>query len=301
MPARFPLPIILSTVTLLTTLASQGAAFKVLCVGLGDSNHPGTGAGGNKAVVEISAGQDYTVDAVTDLGKLTDAGLAQYQVMIWTMAWPGNFPQSAKDATRKFVESGKGWIGFHVAGLTGISNPEWQWYLDWMGGGAFKGHPATRQNGTVKTDPGSTSHPALAGIPASWVIHEEWYSWNKSARGAADIKILATVDETTYNPGGSNMPGDHPILWSNTKYGPMIYCALGHEPAAYANENVRKFLSNAIPWAAKTTSSAVSPRIGLPDAGVTPVLRWDGQGLRLLRGGSGLDLRGRVLPAFPAP
>lgn len=284
---------------LLTASLSHSAAFKVLCIGLGDPNHPGTGAAGNKAVQEIAAGKDFTVDAVTDMGKVTEAGLAEYRVMIWTMAWPGNFSAATQSAVQKFVESGKGLISFHVSGLTGISNPEWQWYMDLMGGGTFKGHPATRQNGTVKMEASAADHPALAGIPATWVIHEEWYSWNKSAREAANIRILATVDESTYSPGGSNMPGDHPVMWSNTRYGPHIYTAMGHEPEAFSNANMRKLLANAIPWAAKTTSTAVTPNLA-PARKETPALRWDGHALRLLGAVSALDLRGRAMPATQA-
>jgi type 1 glutamine amidotransferase len=270
--------------------AQANPKFKVLCIGLPDPNHPQTGAAGIKAVQEIAMGQDYTVDAITDMGKVDDAFLAPYQVIVCVMAWQGEWPKPAQAAFEKFAEAGKGWIGFHVSGLVGISNPEWTWYQNWLGGITFKGHPGTRQTGTVKVEASAVSHPALAGVPASFSIHEEWYAWNKSPRGQPDIAILATVDETSYDPQGTGMGKDHPVMWSNTKYGPMIYTSLGHEPEAFGNAAVRKFLANAIPWAAKSSVAAVSPGLRMPAGGETPMLRWDGHRLTvssLSPGGSG--------------
>lgn len=271
--------------------------FKVLVVGQPDDNHPQTGAAGIKAMKEIAAGQDYAVDAVTDLSKFTDAGLAEYQVMVCVMSWPGAWPKPAQAAFEKFIQSGKGWLGFHVCGLTGVSNPEWAWYQEWLGGVSFKSHPATRQNGTVKIEAGAAGLPALAGVPASFSIHEEWYAWTKSPRGAANIQILATVDEGTYAPGGSGMGSDHPVMWSNTKYGPMIYTSLGHEPEAFANANVRKYLANAIPWAAAGgVGVGIAPWIR---PGQTPVLRREG-GMLVFAGGRpegpAADAAGRASP-----
>ena len=283
--------------------ALAAAPFKVLVVGLPDDNHPQTGAAGIKAVQEIAAGQDYTVDAITDITKVNDAFLAPYQVMVCVMAWPGDWPKAVQASFEKYIQSGKGWIGFHVSGLVGISNPEWTWYQDWLGGVSFKGHPATRQNGNVKVEAAATADAALAGIPAQFSIHEEWYAWTKSPRGAPDIKILAAVDEGTYDPGGSAMGKDHPVMWSNGKYGPMIYTSLGHEPEAFANANVRKFLANAIPWAAKATPAAARPTLGRPVPRETPVLRWEGGRLSLVFAGGArgaCDARGRAFSAsFP--
>lgn len=122
---------------------------------------------------------------------------------------------------------------------------------------------------------------------------------NHPRTGAAGIKavqeIAVGVDESSYSPGGSGMPGDHPVMWSNTRHGPMIYTALGHEPEAFANANVRRFLENAIPWAAQGGSTAA--RAGIGNAGEEiPVLRWAGGRLVYAGGrdaaGRGADRRG---------
>ena len=303
---------ILATLCVLSILASAvplraqaNPKFKVLVLGLPDSNHPQTGAAGIKAVQELSAGLDYTVDASTDYSKVNDATLANYQVILSVMAWQGEMPAASQKAFEKFIESGKGWMGFHTSTLAGISSPAWAWYDTWVGGITFKGHPATRMNGTVKQETDAASHPVLAGVPASFSIHEEWYAWNKSPRAGANIKVLATVDETSYQPAGTAMGADHPVLWSNTKYGPMLLTSLGHEPEAFSNANLRKILSNAIPWLAKSTVSAVSPTLQMKAARVAPAaLRWDGHRLTAVRSAApeaALDAMGRSLGILPAP
>ncbi len=283
-------------VTLCSALqpASAQAKFKVLVVGQPDDNHPQTGAAGIKAVQELAAGQDYTVDAATDLAKFTDAGLAPYSVVICVMSWPGAWPASAQAAFRKYIESGKGWMGFHVSTLAGIYPTPWPWYDTWVGGITFKGHPGARQNGTIKLETSALAHPVMAGMPASFSLHEEWYSWTTSPRGKPNISILAAVDESSYDPQGTGMGADHPVIWSNTQYGPMILTSLCHEPEAFASPNIRKLLGNAIVWAAKSNPDAVRPSLAAPAGRETPVLRW--MGGRLLFGGVG-DAPG---PAFGA-
>jgi uncharacterized protein len=287
------------------TTGQANPKFKVLVLGLPDSNHPQTGAAGIKAVQELSAGQDYTVDASTDYSKVNDATLANYQVILSVMAWQGEMPAASQQAFQKFIESGKGWMGFHTSTLAGIQSPAWAWYDTWVGGITFKGHPATRMNGTVKQETDAASHPVLQGVPASFSIHEEWYAWNKSPRAGANIKVLATVDESSYQPAGTAMGADHPVLWSNTKYGPMMLTSLGHEPEAFSNANLRKLIANAIPWLAKSTVTAVSPTLQMKAARTAPAaLRWDGHHLTAVRSAAPeapLDAMGRSLgiPARP--
>jgi type 1 glutamine amidotransferase len=271
------------------------AKFKVLVLGQPDDNHPQTGAAGIKAIQEIAAGQAYTVDAITDPGKITDAFLEPYAELIVVMGWQGEWSATTRNAIQKFVEAGKGWMGFHVSTLAGIYPTPWPWYDAWVGGITFKGHPATRQNGTIHVESTALDHPVLAGVPATFSLHEEWYAWTTSPRGKPDIAILATVDESTYDPGGTAMGKDHPVMWSNTKYGPMILTSLCHEPEAFSNANVRKFIANAIPWLAKSSSSAIAPRLA-PAARVTPVLRWDGKRLSFGLPARALDAAGRSFP-----
>jgi len=62
--------------------------------------------------------------------------------------------------------------------------------------------------------------------------------------------ILATADETTYNPGRSTMGADHPMVWTHcVGKGKVFYSAIGHSAATYQEPNHLRLLENAIAWA----------------------------------------------------
>ncbi|GAA2652400.1 hypothetical protein GCM10010400_05030 [Streptomyces aculeolatus] len=52
--------------------------------------------------------------------------------------------------------------------------------------------------------------------------------------------MLATVDESTYDPGEFAMGDDHPISWCSVDSGEKVWAtAMGHDAAAYAEEDFR--------------------------------------------------------------
>ena len=69
-------------------------------------------------------------------------------------------------------------------------------------------HSAILQ-GTAKV--ADKKHPSTAGLPDRWTRTEEWYNFNRSARG--DVHVLVTADESTYDAGPNRMGTDHPISW----------------------------------------------------------------------------------------
>lgn len=225
--------------------------FKVLVVNVPDSNHADSGNAGLAAIRELAATDNYTVDVCIDYGLFTDSYLAPYDVMVWVMAAPLTWTDTSKAAFEKYVRSGKGWIGLHVAGLTGISRTPWTWFEDYVGGLKFTGHPA-RQTATVKVDPAALAHPVMKGVSPSFSVFEEWYSWDKSPRARPGFTVLAGLDESSYNVGNLAMGSDHPFVWTNEQHGRMLFAGFGHEPAIYKDVNVRAMLRNAIVWAAET-------------------------------------------------
>ena len=42
----------------------------------------------------------------------------------------------------------------------------------------------------------------MAGLPAIWIREDEWYSFDRSVRGKPGFRVLATLDESTYERGG---------------------------------------------------------------------------------------------------
>jgi type 1 glutamine amidotransferase len=231
-------------------LAQQHPRARVLVVNVPDVNHADSGDAGVVAIKSLAAADGYDVDVCADYGVFSDAYLAPYDAMVWVMAAPLTWTDSSKAAFEKYVRSGRGFIGLHVAGLTGISKTPWPWFDAYLGGIVFKGHPA-RQTATVKIDSGAVNHPITKGVSPTFSLFEEWYSWNQSPRGRPGITVIAGLDESSYGVGNLAMGADHAFVWINEQYGRMMYAGFGHEPATYRDPNVRALLRNAILWAAE--------------------------------------------------
>lgn len=92
----------------------------------------------------------------------------------------------------------------------------------------------------------------------------EWYSWSNDLRTKPNIKILASVDPSSFplgtDPNQSWYSGYYPILWTNTQYR-MLYANFGHNAMDYAT-NTRlsstfasptqnRFLIDGLKWLAR--------------------------------------------------
>ncbi len=81
-------------------------------------------------------------------------------------------------------------------------------------------------SGTAKV--ADRKHPSGAGLPDRWTRTEEWYNFNRNARG--DVHVLVTADETTYDAGPSKMGIDHPISWCRNFEGGRVWATgMGHQ------------------------------------------------------------------------
>jgi uncharacterized protein len=189
----------------------------------------------------------FDIEFTDDADAINDENLKQYQVFVMLHLAPFDMTYSQQDALQRFIESGKGWVGIHAAGLTGkqfrTDAKYWQWFEDFMGGVRYSPHPAY-QKGTVAVE--DRRHPATKHLPARFEISDEWYEFNGNPRG--QTRILATADETTYKQYKS--VGDHPIIWTNERYRRAIYIAIGHDPSALENKAYRTLLRDSILWAA---------------------------------------------------
>jgi type 1 glutamine amidotransferase len=117
-----------------------------------------------------------------------------------------------------------------------------------MGGIRWKDYIATFAKGKVNVE--DKQHPVMKGVPASFLIQqEEWYTYDKSPR--ANVHVLASVDEASYEPQGKVKMGDHPVVWTNEHYKARnIYIFMGHSPNLFDNPAYTRLFSNAIFWAA---------------------------------------------------
>jgi type 1 glutamine amidotransferase len=202
---------------------------------------------------QVASENNFTIDYIENTDPINDEFLAKYQVFIQLNYPPYMWTDVAKAAFVKYIQEGKGggWIGFHHATLLGEFDgyPMWPWFSEFMGGIRYVNYIPGFAKATVSVE--AKTHPAMKGLPASFEVEkEEWYSYNKSPR--PNVKVLATVDESTYSPDSKiKMGGDHPVIWSNERMKARnIYIFMGHHPDLFKNEAFKTIFRNSIFWAA---------------------------------------------------
>ena len=132
-------------------------------------------------------------------------------------------------------------MGFHFSGfaLTPSAYPEnWPWYHQtFLGSGQYKSNTWRPTSAVLRIE--DPKHPIARKLPVT--IHSspnEWYRWENDLRNNADIKILASIDSTSFPLGTGPKPheiwhsGYYPVVWTNTKYN-MVYFNMGHNDMDY--------------------------------------------------------------------
>ncbi|HWD37740.1 MAG TPA: ThuA domain-containing protein [Fimbriimonas sp.] len=228
---------------------SQHPAFKVLVVASKAKDHLKMIAAARPFFAKLAADNNLSIDFTDDATAINDDNLKNYRVFVMLHLAPFDMTYSQQAAMQHFVEEGKGWVGVHAAGLTGkeFLDPQttyWDWFEGFMGGVLYSPHPAY-QHGTVIVQ--DRTHPATKNMPERFEMSDEWYEWDRSVRGNPDVRVLAVADESTYH---QNKPmGDHPVVWTNTKFRRMIYLSIGHDPSSLENKDYATLLRDSILWA----------------------------------------------------
>jgi len=163
---------------------------------------------------------------------------------------PYGWKPEAKTAFKAYIEEGQGgWVGLHHATLLGDfdGQPMWPWFSEFMGKIKYQNYIPTFVSGTVRVE--DKAHPCMKGLPETFAIaKEEWYTYDQSPR--ANVRVLASVDESTYSPPSAVRMGDHPGIWTNEHVPARnLYIFMGHGPWLLENEAYTTLLRNAILWA----------------------------------------------------
>jgi uncharacterized protein len=201
---------------------------------------------------KLAADSNFTIDYITKTDTISSKLLEKYQLFIQLDFPPYGWKADAVTAFENYIKKGKGgWIGLHHAALLGEFDgfPMWKWFSEFMGGIRFKNYIASFAKATVRIE--LPSHPCMKNLPAEFSINrEEWYTYDKSPR--AKVKVIASVDESTYMPDSQIKMGDHPVVWTNEKVKARnIYIFMGHGPDLFENSFYATLLRNAIFWAAQ--------------------------------------------------
>lgn len=217
----------------------------------------------NKWFHEMSKQHHFSFNTTSDWNQLNDTVLAKYQLVIFLDTRPDSLPQ--REAFRRYMENSGAWLGFHFAAfaLTPSAYPQnWDWYHnEFLGSGEYDGNTWRPTSAVLKLR--DKKHPVTKGLPATWKsAPNEWYKWKNDLRKNSSIKILLSVDSTSFPLGTGPKPheiwhsGNYAVAWTNTKYR-MVYFNMGHNDMDYGGTNKELSSSFQSEWQNKCILNAI--------------------------------------------
>lgn len=238
----------------------QAPDFKVIAFynGTWDAAHINFVKEANEWFPRTAAQNNFSYTATTNWELLANGGVNEYQVVLFL----DDAPQSAAQRAgfERYMRAGGGWMGFHVSAFT-TNASAWPWYYNqFLGSGNFRSNTWGPTTSVLRTE--DRTHPSTTGLPATFTSSvSEWYSWSNDLRTNQNIKILASVDPSSFplgtDPNQSWYSGYYPILWTNTQY-KMLYANFGHNAMNYdtnqplsstfASATQNRFLIDGLKW-----------------------------------------------------
>jgi len=187
---------------------------------------------GKNMFLKLGEVNQIKVDTSEDASYFMDENLKQYNAIVFLSTTGDILNYSQQVALERFVQSGGGFVGIHAATDTEYG---WPWYVQ-MVGGSFESHPKIQE---AKINILENKHPSTAHLPKVWQRTDEWYNF-KSLNPS--IKVLATIDETSYE--GGKLGNYHPMVWYHDyDGGRAFYTEFGHTDESYTEE---KFVAHVL-------------------------------------------------------
>ncbi|WP_139984516.1 ThuA domain-containing protein [Nocardioides litoris] len=234
---------------------------------------------GVQAVQRLGAQENFSVTASEDPAVFTAANLAQYEAVVWLSTTGDVLNASQQTAFEDYIKGGGGYVGVHAASDTEYT---WPWYGKLVGA-YFRNHPAGTPTADVRVE--TRDHISSCALPQKWTRTDEWYNFQPtegtfsggslpyvggngpatvpdySPRSNSNIKVLANLDESTYDEeDGTTAADDHPIAWyQEFQGGRSFYTGGGHTAASFSEPLFRNHLLGGIQYAAGEEPDACNP------------------------------------------
>jgi len=200
----------------------------------------------NRWFPRMAARYHFQYDSTNDWKNMNAAFLSKYQVVLFLDTRPDSADQRA--AFQQYMEKGGAWMGFHFSAfaLTPSDYPQnWDWYHDrFLGAGEYKSNTWRPTAAILRVE--DPRHPATEHLPSLFTSSpNEWYRWNKDLRTNGDIRILLSIDSSSFPLGTGPKPheiwhsGYYPVAWTNKHYR-MIYMNMGHNDMDYEHKTNRE-------------------------------------------------------------
>lgn len=196
----------------------------------------------NKWFPEMAKKYHFTYDSTNDWNNLNAEFLSHYQVVIFLDTRPDDSLQRL--AFEKYMKNGGAWMGFHFSAfaLTPSDFPmNWDWYhSQFLGSGSYVSNTWRPTSAILRIE--DENSPVTKNLPKTFKsAPNEWYRWQNDLRKNPDIKILASIDSTSFplgtGPKQSEIwhSGYYPVVWTNKNY-KMIYFNMGHNDMDYEHK-----------------------------------------------------------------
>lgn len=193
---------------------------------------------------KLSYGKGFLYDTTTDFHEYADS-LSQYNIVIWLNYSPHS--QYDRDAFRRYMENGGGWMGFHASAYND-KNTKWPWFNEFLGCGTFYCNNWPPQPALVEVDGGA--HAVTRNLPSEYVAPaSEFYQWSPSPRENKDVTVLQSLSPKNYPIGIKDVVkfGDFPLVWTNNRYR-MVYLNMGHGDESFIDATQNLLFTNAFRW-----------------------------------------------------
>jgi cytochrome c len=193
---------------------------------------------GAAAIQLLGKENNFDVDTTTNADYFVDDSLKNYSAVIFLSTTGNVLNADQQVAFERYIQAGGGYVGIHAAADTEY---DWPWYNKLVGA-YFMSHPK-QQKATI--DILDTSHLATAHLPRKWERFDEWYNYRNVQ---PDIKVLANLDEATYEGGA--MGDVHPFIWYHDfDGGRAFYTGAGHTDESYTDRLFLQHLAGGIKYA----------------------------------------------------
>ncbi|MDB5229960.1 MAG: ThuA protein [Chitinophagaceae bacterium] len=223
------------------TSFSQFPRFKVLAFYSDkvERDHRAFASDAIKFFKDLTVGNGFVFDTTSNMSDLDEEKLKPYTLIMWLNDFPHTSAQ--RDAFTKYMESGGGWLGFHVAGYND-KDTNWPWFVQFLGGAIFYNNNWPPMPAKMVIE--DNNHPITKGLPQNYISpSNEWYQWKPSPRENKNVKVLASLSVDNYPLGLKDIirNGDTPVMWSNTQYR-MVYMNIGHGDKIFMDATQNKMI-----------------------------------------------------------
>jgi uncharacterized protein len=220
----------------------------------------------NKWFPKMAEKYHFSYESTNNWNNLNSDFLSKYQLVIFLDTRPEI--ETQRIAFQKYMENGGAWIGFHFSAFAlndSDYSQNWDWYHNFfLGAGQYKSNTWHPTSAIARVE--DNQHTITKKFSATFkTAPNEWYSWENDLRLNPNIKILLSIDDSSFPLG--NGPKQHeiwksgyyPVVWTNTKF-KMIYINMGHNDMDYdggtnktlsstfSSEFQNKLFINALLW-----------------------------------------------------